>query len=302
MRYQCKLVWIEKLKILILGSTGLLGNTLIKYFFNKSKYQTFGLIRDPSKIDLFDKKNCKNFFILKDIIDFLGLEKIINNLKPNVIINCIGLNNKIDQRDYFNMEKYILINSLFPHKLQAICSKSEIRLIHFSSDCVFSGKKGNYSEIDLPDPIDFYGKSKLMGEINYGNSLTIRKSIIGHELFTKEGLLEWFLSKNGKVEGYQKAIFSGLTVLELAKIIDKFILPNDNLNGIVHISGYPISKYDLLKIISSTYSKSIKVIPNDVFNINRALDSSHFNTLTGYHCKPWPLLIKSMYEFNLLKQ
>ena len=290
------------MKLLILGASGLLGNTLIKYFFRKSNYQTFGTIRDNLQVNFFDKKYHKNFRILNDILNFAELENIIDNFRPNVVINCIGLNNKINKNDFYTLEKYILINSLLPHKLQSICSRLGIRLIQLSSDCVFSGMKGNYSEKDLPDPLDIYGKSKLMGELESDNCLTIRKSVIGHELIKKEGLLDWFLSRNEKVEGYQKAIFSGLTVLELARIIDIFILPRTELNGILHIAGFPISKYDLLNIISSEYKKSIELIPNHSLKVNRSLDSTYFNRLTGYQIQPWPLLIKSMHEFNLLNQ
>lgn len=290
------------MKLLILGASGLLGNTLIKYFFRKSNYQTFGTIRDNLQVNFFDKKYHKNFRILNDILNFAELENIIDNFRPNVVINCIGLNNKINKNDFYTIEKYILINSLLPHKLQSICSRLGIRLIQLSSDCVFSGIKGNYSEKDLPDPLDIYGKSKLMGELESDNCLTIRKSVIGHELIKKEGLLDWFLSRNEKVEGYQKAIFSGLTVLELARIIDIFILPRTELNGILHIAGFPISKYDLLNIIASEYKKSIELIPNHSLKVNRSLDSTYFNRLTGYQIQPWPLLIKSMHEFNLLNQ
>jgi len=290
------------LKLLILGASGLLGNTLIKYFLKKSDFQTFGTIRYNSQVEFFNKKYHKNFTILKDILNFAELENIVGNIRPNVVINCIGLNNKIKKNDFFTIEKYILINSLYPHKLQSICSRFGIRLIQLSSDCVFSGIKGNYSEKDLPDPLDIYGKSKLMGELESDNCLTIRKSAIGHELITKDGLLDWFLSRNDKVEGYKKAIFSGLTVLELARIIDIFILPRKELKGILHIAGFPISKYDLLNMISSEYKKSIELIPNDSFKINRSLDSTYFTRITGYQIQPWPLLIKSMHEFKLLNQ
>ena len=177
-------------------------------------------------------------------------------------------------------------------------------MIQLSSDCVFFwDKRVIILRKDLPDPLDIYGKSKLMGELDHDNCLTIRKSVIGHELITKEGLmLDWFLSRNDKVDGYEKAIFSGLTVLELARIIDNFILPRTKLKGILHIAGFPISKYDLLKIISSEYKKSIELIPNDSLKVNRSLDSTYFTRLTGYQIKPWPLLIKSMREFNLLNQ
>ena len=168
-----------------------------------------------------------------------------------------------------------------------------------SSDCVFSGEKGFYSERDIPDPVDIYGKSKLLGELDFQNSITIRKSVIGHEYNSNNGLLEWFLKQEGKVKGYKKAIFSGITVLELAKIIDMYIIPNPNLRGLFHVSGQSISKYNLLKIIASEYKKIIDIIPNEEVKIDRSLNSTKFNKITGYQSKPWPKLIKSMAKYNL---
>ena len=286
------------MKLLIFGPDGLLGNTIIKFFFQKNDYEVFGLLRDSSKIRFFKKNYQKNFFEIKNVLDFVDIEKKIKELRPNVIINCLGITNKNFSNNLIC--KYIQINSLFPHKLHQICTSLDIRLIHLSTDCIFSGRKGFYSETDIPDPIDFYGKSKFLGELNYANSITLRKSVIGHELITKNGLLEWFLSEEGPIEGYKNAIFSGLTVLELARIINDFILPRKDLNGIFNVSGLPISKYDLLKAISSEYQKSIKIIPNELIKIDRSLDSSSFNKCTGYKPKKWPELIKSMYEFNSL--
>ena len=286
------------MKLLIFGSDGLLGNTIIKFFFEKKDYEVFGILRDFSKIRFFKKNYQKNFFEVKNVLDFVDLENKIKELRPNVIINCLGKTNKNLSNNLIC--EYIQINSLFPHKLHQISTSLDIRLIHLSTDCIFSGRKGFYSETDIPDPIDIYGKSKLLGELNYANSITLRKSVIGHELITKNGLLEWFLSEDGPIEGYKNAIFSGLTVLELARIINDFILPRKDLNGIFNVSGLPISKYDLLKAISSEYQKSIKIIPNELIKIDRSLDSSSFNKCTGYKPKKWPELIKSMYEFNSL--
>ena len=195
-------------------------------------------------------------------------------------------------------ERCININSLFPHKLYEICSTRKIRLIHLSSDCVFSGEKGFYSEEDNPDPKDIYGRSKLLGELNFENCITLRKSVIGHELISKNGLLDWFLDQNDQVQGYKNAFFSGLTVLELARIIDMFIIPKENLQGIFHVAGNIISKHDLLKIISLEYQKSINIIPNELIKIDRSLNSNYFNNMTGYKSNSWQSLIKSMREFN----
>ena len=184
--------------------------------------------------------------------------------------------------------------------MSKICSNFKIRLIHLSSDCVFSGKTGFYSEADNPDPIDLYGRSKLLGEVSYENTITIRKSAIGHELNSKVGLLEWFLSQKDKVQGFKKAIFSGLTVLELSKIIENHVIPRRNLEGLYHISGQPISKYELLKIIAEIYKKKVAIIPNQLENIDRSLDASKFNKISRYQTKNWHELIKEMYDFNLL--
>ena len=290
------------MKLLILGSNGLLGNTITKYFFEKKEYETFGYLRDYSKVRFFSKKYTNRLIIINDFLDFVNLKKNIKDLKPDLIINCVGQTNKFTNICSNNLKNYIYINSLFPYKLKEICEEVNSRLIHFSSDCVFSGEKGFYNEQDNPDPIDIYGKSKLLGELDYENIITIRKSVIGHELVSKHGLLEWFLNQEDSVEGYKKAVFSGLTVLELARVIHMHILPNNNINGIIHLSGETISKYDLLKIIADQYRKKIKIIPNTKIKINRSLNGKKFNALTGYQTRPWKSMIKSMEEFNLLNQ
>ncbi len=235
-------------------------------------------------------------------MDFEELEGKIKVIAPNIVINCLGMTNKIQNKNKnINLiENYIKINSLLPHKLYEICSRYDTRLIHLSTDCVFSGKKGFYSESDLPDPQDIYGRSKLLGELDYKNCITLRKSVIGHEFFTKNGLLEWFLDQKDKVEGYKNVTFSGLTVLELANIIENYIIPNKSLEGILHLSGPSISKYDLLKIVSKIYDKSIDINLNKTIKVDRTLNSSKFNKLTGYKMKSWPILIKSMHDFNQL--
>ena len=290
------------MKILILGSNGLVGNTISRYFFEKENCQTIAILRDHSKLKLFNKKFHQNFLVIENILNYEKTKKIIKSVKPDILINCLGITNKEITINPKQIEKFIIINSLFPHWLQRLCSNIGARLIHFSTDCIFSGKKGFYSEKDIPDPPDIYGRSKLLGELNYENTLTIRKSVIGHELETKKGLLEWFLAQNNYVQGYKNVIFSGITVLELARLIDIYIIPRSDLKGILNISGQSISKFDLLKILANVYNKSIEIIPNESMNINRTLNGSQFNKLTGYRISPWSSLIKSMYEFNLLKK
>ena len=290
------------MKILILGSNGLVGNTITRYFFEKENYQTIAILRDYSKLKLFQKKFHQKFLVIENILDYEKTKKIIKSVKPDILINCLGITNKEITITPKQIEKFIVINSLFPHWLQRLCSNIDARLIHFSTDCIFSGNKGFYSEKDIPDPPDIYGRSKLLGELNFENTLTIRKSVIGHELASKKGLLEWFLAQNNYVQGYKNVIFSGITVLELARLIDTYIIPRSDLKGILNISGQSISKFDLLKILANVYNKSIEIIPNESMNINRTLNGSQFNKLTGYRISPWSSLVKSMYEFNLLKK
>ena len=290
------------MKIVILGSTGLLGNTISKYFFERADYQTIAVSRNYSKIKLFKKKYHKNFLIIENILDYIEIKKTLQTLEPDILINCLGITNKEKIDNSRQIENFININSLLPHRLQRICSEIGTRLIHLSTDCIFSGNKGFYTENDIPDSAAIYGRSKLLGELDFENTLTIRKSVIGHELVSRNGLLEWFLNQNSSVQGYKNVIFSGLTVLELAKLIDKYILPRSDLKGILNISGKSISKFDLLKIIAEIYNKSIEIIPNESIKINRTLNSSKFNKLTGYKANSWPVLIKSMYEFNLLNK
>ena len=289
------------MRILILGSTGLLGYTFTRYFFDREYFETFALIRNYSKIKYFNEKHYEKFVHINNILDYEETEKIIKNIKPDVLINCLGITNKKISNSN-QSEEFIRINSLLPYRLQKICTGLGSRLIHFSTDCIFSGNKGFYSENDIPDPIDIYGRSKLLGELDFENTLTIRKSVIGHELISKNGLLEWFLSQNKNVEGYKNVKFSGTTVLELAILIEKYVIPRSDLRGILNISGESITKFDLLKIIADLYDKKIDIIPNELIKLDRSLDYSKFSKLTGYYSKPWPLLIKAMKEFEFLSK
>lgn len=286
------------MKILVLGSGGLIGNNLTRFFFENTNHEVYGTLRDNRKRSFFKNNFHNNLIVYENIFEFNSLDKLIRSISPCQIINCVGVTNKFIGNSSLTNMGYLEINSLFPRMLQNICKKNNIRLIQLSSDCVFSGKRGFYSENDYPDPIDIYGKSKLMGELDFDGCITIRKSAIGHEINSKNGLLEWFLSQKYSVEGYRNAIFSGLTVLELSEIINKQIIPKPDLKGIIHIASEPISKYNLLKIIAKEYKKNIEILPNDVMKVDRSLNGSYFNNLTGYKPKSWSKLIESMNQFN----
>jgi dTDP-4-dehydrorhamnose reductase len=224
------------------------------------------------------------------------LQKLFELEKPHVVINCAGLIKQSEEAgDHVTI---IYINCLFPHHLANLSLKYNFRLIHISTDCVFSGSKGNYTEDDFPDAQDLYGRSKLLGEVYYGNSITLRTSIIGHELNSSKSLVDWFLSKDKNIEGYKKAIFSGLTAFEIARVIHDYVI-NADLVGLYHLSADPISKYELLLLIKDVYGKTINVIPDDKkVVVNRSLDSSRFRKATGFFPKSWLMMIKELHNFR----
>ena len=212
------------------------------------------------------------------------------------MINCVG---EIKKNFMLDANNAIKTNSLLPHRLAYFSDLFGFRFIHISTDCVFSGKKGNYCETDFADANDSYGISKFLGEIIYRpNCLTLRTSIIGHELITSHGLLNWFLLQEDSVPGYTHAIFSGLPTIELSDVIEKYIIFNPALCGLYHISSDPIDKYSLLRLISAKYQKDIKILPYSEVRINRSLNSHKFRTLTGYNAPDWKVLIEKMYQFG----
>jgi dTDP-4-dehydrorhamnose reductase len=286
-----------KKKILILGANGLLGNSMLKYFCSTNLYSVACTVRDSS---LFKKiKVNKNLFKLYENVDANkqeNFEAIFEKFTPDIVINCIGI---IKQNQELNDQYQVIkLNSLLPHYLAQLSKVYSARFIHFSTDCIFSGNRGNYNESDTPDATDFYGKSKLLGEINHPNMITVRTSIIGHELNGAKSLLEWFLSQNKNIKGFNRFIFTGFPSNEIARIIDKYVIPNSNLNGIYHVSSDPISKFDLLLLVNNVYSKNIKIIPDERIKIDRSLDSSLFRKLTGFKPKSWSVMIREMKNLN----
>lgn len=284
------------MKILILGASGMLGNALFRFLSEYSTWNVYGTLRNPSCRTLFSASHQPFLKFGVDVENNDSLVNVLNSVKPDVVINCIGL---IKQNSSAEDPLHAIpINSMLPHRIAKLSSLINARFIHFSTDCVFAGKKGMYKEEDSPDATDLYGRSKLLGEVTYLNTLTLRTSIIGHELIGKKSLLGWFLSQNGDVHGYQNAIFSGLPTVEISRIIRDHILTNYKLQGLYHLSANPISKYDLLIKIANVYNKKINIIPYKDLIIDRSLDSSKFKHETGYIVKPWDELIRSMKDFG----
>lgn len=284
-------------KVLVLGASGMLGNAIYKTLLNNANSLTYGVIRSKSDEKYFNSTSIENLLIIPDITSFASLLQIISQIRPWVIINCVGVVKQIRSLEF--TRNAIEINSLFPLKLKSISELLGVRVIHFSTDCVFNGTKGNYTEEDHSDCYDVYGKTKYLGEIVGENIVTIRTSIIGHELKTCHSLVDWFLSQDTMVEGYVNAIFSGLPTVVLADIIEKYLLYDESINGLFHISGHPINKYDLLNIVSKTYNKKITVVKNYSVKIDRSLNSQKFQERTGYFPNSWEENVQKMYHYSL---
>jgi dTDP-4-dehydrorhamnose reductase len=284
--------------VLILGITGMLGQTLFKVLSKDKGLEVFGTARNKSAKDLFPISLVKKIITDVHAENLDSLANLLSSIKPDVIINCIGV---VKQRmSGNNVLDTIPINTLMPHQLANLTKKIKARLIHISTDCVFLGDKGNYKESNIPDSTDLYGQSKFLGEVkNLRHVLTIRTSIIGHELQSNHGLLEWFLSQNKSAPCYSNAIFSGSTTKELSCIIRDLILPNSDLWGLYHIGSEPISKYDLLNLIAKIYDKKIKVIEQPVPALDRSLNCDKFIQKTQYRIKDWKTLISQMRAFHL---
>ncbi len=284
------------MKIFVLGASGMLGSRLLEALYKVNFIDVYAVIRDKSELENNIANLLNNKVIRLNGERFLEeLEKEIILLRPNIIINCIGI---VKQSVLaFNYIESLSVNALLPHKLVNLGTIDGFKLIHISTDCVFNGEKGGYVESDLSDAEDLYGRSKYLGEVNYGNSLTLRTSIIGHELSTnKHGLVDWFLSQEGIVNGYKNAFFSGFTTNELAKIIIMLISNFPEMRGLYNLASTPISKFELLKIISDTYSSNTEIIPCDYPEIDRTLNGSLFNNLTSYIAPSWQEQILEMFK------
>ncbi len=283
-------------RILIIGAAGMLGHTLMRFFAASPGINVFGAVRGENLPAAFPQDLERLVRRRIDATQEINLRAVMDDVRPDTVINCAGLIKHRD--DAQNPESAIMSNALLPHRIARICSAMNVRMIHLSTDCVFSGADGNYNEQNLPDCIDVYGRTKLLGEVTYGNAVTLRTSIIGPELDRGLGLLSWFLAQTGSVKGYARAIFSGLPTVELARVIRDYILPNDKLCGLYHVSSEPISKYDLLCLIRQVYGTQADIVRDDTVRIDRSLDSGRFRQMAGYIPPPWPELVGTMKAFG----
>lgn len=282
-------------KVLVFGVTGMLGHTLFNQLSKHNRFDVYATVRSLDGLSIwFSTKLMEKIRGNVDADNFNTIIRVIADLKPDVVINCIGIIKQISAAQDPIIS--ISINALFPHRLALACKAADARMIHVSTDCVFDGAKGNYSENDQSNATDLYGRTKFLGEVYYPYCVTLRTSIIGHEMKGKHGLIEWFLAQKGKVQGFTNAIYSGFPTVEMARIIGEYVIPNPDLKGLYHVSSDPISKYKLLQLVADKYKKQIEVEPFDDLRLDRSLDSTLFRSITGYTPPSWPELVDRMYR------
>jgi len=286
----------NNLTFLILGAGGMLGSSLLRYFSGKAAFDVVASVRSTAALSGMTNQGKYRVIAGIDAENSDDLRRMFDLAKPAVVVNCVGVVKQLAAAEDALVS--IPLNSLLPHRLAHLCAETGCRLIHFSTDCVFSGKKGGYLETDIPDATDLYGRSKLLGEVDYPHAITLRTSLIGHELLGVRSLVNWFLAQEGSVYGFTKAIFSGLPTVEIARVIEEYVLPHPELHDVYHLSVDPISKHDLLSMVKDVYGKKIEIVPDDSLVIDRSLDSTRFRQATGFVTKPWPELVQAMHDFG----
>jgi dTDP-4-dehydrorhamnose reductase len=279
-------------RVLILGAGGMLGHKLAQEL--KTEFEVWATVRGPS--DAYARYGLLDDGRILPGIDASNLDTVagaIDHTRPDAVINCIGIIKQLPASH--DPVSSLTINSLLPHQLQRLCRPHGARLLHFSTDCVFNGRKGMYTEDDPSDALDLYGRTKFLGEVAGAGALTIRSSMIGRELSTASGLVEWFLSqRGGRVGGYTRAVYSGFTTQAMARIVRSVLVDYPQLEGLWQVSSDPIAKYDLLLLMRDAYGLDVDLVPDDRVHIDRSLDSSRFRALTAFVPPSWQTMIRDM--------
>ncbi|MDX8409017.1 MAG: SDR family oxidoreductase [Mariprofundales bacterium] len=280
------------MRILILGGDGMLGHQLMVSLRPEHdvRVTVHKQLADYAHLGLFDADNA---YAGVDVLFQDRLLEVMADFRPDAVINGVGL---VKQRKEAEVRLPSLeVNALFPHRLAVICQVAGARLIHMSTDCVFSGGKGGYVEEDESDATDIYGRTKFLGEVNHAHCVTLRTSIIGLELARKASLIEWFLAQHGEIKGYRRAIYSGLTTLEMARVIDDILCHHPSLSGVWHVAAAPISKYEILRqLIGLLGRKDVDLLPDDGFVADRSLDATRFQQETGYNPPSWEVMLEQL--------
>jgi dTDP-4-dehydrorhamnose reductase len=279
------------MRILILGGDGMLGHQLLKSLTPRHEVKVT-LRQDLEAYTLYKLFDRENAYTGIDVRSLERLAEVLADFRPDAVINAVGI---VKQRPTAKeCIPSLEINSLLPHRLSVLCKAAGARLIHLSTDCIFSGKKGNYQESDPSDAEDLYGKTKFLGEIQDNHCLTLRTSIVGRELSRNKSLLEWFLAQTGTVKGFTKAIYTGFTTLEMSRIIENMLVNHPDASGVYQVSSDPINKYDLLLLFREKLGIKIEIVPDDSFCCDRSLDSTRFRKEFSYTPPTWETMIEEL--------
>ena len=286
------------LRVLVLGAGGMLGHVVFRWFAQLPGLHTTGTLRSSAAPQALQAAQSPTAQLLTGI-DALApahLEALLQATRPDVVLNCIGLVKQLQAAN--DPLQVIPVNALLPHQLARLCRRSGARLVHISTDCVFSGRRGPYSEDDSADATDLYGRSKLLGEVVDDGALTLRTSMIGPQLQGRHGLLAWFLGEPGPVKGYARAVFSGLPTVEVARVLAEHVLPDRTLSGLYHLGSRAIDKHALLGLVAAEYGVHTPIAKDENVVIDRSLDTSRFQAATGYTAPGWPELVRRMRAFG----
>lgn len=280
------------MRIIILGGTGMLGRALSEHL-SSCFPDTYVTIRkgrrDYGKSILLESDKVIEHI---DVLDLQLLAGVLRVIKPDVVLNCIGITKRREEPQ--NPVPSIMLNALFPHRLAKLAGQLETRVIHFSTDCVFDGMTGNYADESQTNATDLYGRTKALGEVSGKNTLTLRSSFIGYELGEGTELLEWFLAQKGIVKGFKNAIYTGLTTLELNRVVERLLREYPHAVGLYNVSSDPISKFNLLKMIGEKMHRSVEVIPEETFHCDRSLDSTKFRREFNYTPPKWEKMVEEL--------
>jgi dTDP-4-dehydrorhamnose reductase len=281
------------MRVLILGGNGMLGHQLCRVL--PERMEVWATFRDnPNRYAQFNLLPEKQIIRNVSVQDSARLSETLDTVGPDAVVNAVGI---VKQRDEAKQAiASIQINALFPHQLADLCIQRGIRVLQISTDCVFSGLRGNYTEIDVPDPVDLYGRTKLLGELNRPGCLTLRTSIIGWQLNTFSSLLSWFaLQRNKHIKGYHKAIYSGFSTNVMAQLIGDILQTRADLSGLYQVASEPISKFDLLIRLRDLLGwEDIVIDSDDQFFCDRSLSGLHFSTATGWRPPTWDAMLQGL--------
>jgi dTDP-4-dehydrorhamnose reductase len=280
------------LRILILGGDGMLGHRLLMHLQDRHETKVT-LRRELAAYEHYGLFTLENSYWSVEVKDTERLLDVVGDFRPEAVINAVGI---VKQRGPAKEAIPSLeINALLPHRLAVLCRAVGARLVHLSTDCVFSGRKGNYTEGDLPDAEDLYGRTKLLGEVTDAGCITLRTSIIGLELSRRVGLIEWFLAQRGEIRGFTKAIYTGLTTAEMSRVIERVLVEHPHLSGVWQVGSEPINKYDLLVWFSEVLGRDdVHIVPDDTVKIDRSLLPVAFGKATGYSAPGWNEMLKEL--------